>query len=226
MVPSLHAPSTYLIAAAVVGFGVMLAGLLVLVFRCHVNAVAVAELIKRLLLARNMDRAIKLCLAADVPATTLILYLMGTQEPAEVLEQGQEAEQAGYRDAAASVRQVPFTERVAARAARGARELVRSKVRPWGLAAVIGGLAAFSCGLAAWLVAAPPIGWRVNWLAAGTLAGLLGAVHGVRTWRRTKAGLHHLAATVVPLLRPVEQMEKGELAAAAKAYEVYRQRRE
>lgn len=221
MEPHLH---WYLVGVAALPSAAMAAGLVVLMFRRNINARMLMEMVKRLLVAGSADRAVKLCNAADCPATTLCFYLLGLEEPATVLEQ-REQEGGGYRDAGAQVREVPFAERVAALADREARSLLRSQVRGWGLAATIGGLLAFLLGLAAWLVAFPPTGWRPSWIDGVPLVGLLGAVHGLRVWRRVNAGVLRVAATLVPLLRPVEQMSDVALAAAEQARAAHQRRR-
>ena len=56
------------------------------------------------------------------------------------------------------------------------------------------------------------------------LGGLLGAALGARTWHHLNAGLRVIASTVVPLLRPVEEMDKHGRTVAARAREAHSQR--
>jgi hypothetical protein len=219
----LTSPRVYLIVAAVVGLAFMTAGLVVLLFRRDINFAAFAQTVKRLIDAGKADRALKLCSVVDCPASTLTYYLLGIEEPAELLEQDEERPAAGYRDAAVAVRQVPFGERVTALVDREIDLLKRKHLRH-GLAAVTGGLVAFHFGLAAALITIKtprPLSW-VEYAVA--LGGLLGAVLGARTWHRINAGLRSIALTIVPLLRPVEEMDKQARAVAARAREAHSQR--
>jgi hypothetical protein len=219
----LNGPRLYLILAAVVGLALMTAGLAVLLFRRDVNFEAFARTMKKLIDVGNVDRALKLCRAVNCPASTLTYYLLGLEEPAEVMEQEKERQSAGYRDAAVAVRQVPFGERVAMLAEREV-DFLRRKHRRHGLAAVVGGLVAFLLGLAAALITikAPR---QLSWVEyAIAVIGLLGAALGARTWHRINAGLRDIAATIVPMLRPVEEMDKQARAEAARAREAHSQR--
>jgi hypothetical protein len=211
----------YLVAAACVPLAVMAAGLVLLLFRHNLNATMLMQHVKKLIDAGNTERAIKLCLAADCPATTLCFYLLGLEESGSVLVRSEH--EGGYRDAGA--KEVPFADRVAALADRELRELQRSKLRRPGLAAVIGGLLGFLLGLAAWLIAFPPTGWQPSWIDAVPLVGLLGALWGLQVWRRISAGLRHVVATLLPLLRPVEEMDEEARAAAARARRAHELRR-
>ncbi len=210
----------YLLLAACVPLVPMIVGLSVLKLRRDINAKMLAEYLVKLHRG-SPERAVKLCGAALCPATTLGLYLLGLEEPATVVER--RAQEGGYRDAGAQVREVPFAERAAALADRELRALARSQLRRYGLAATLGGLLAFLVGAVAWVLF-PPAGLRPSWLDAAPLVGLLGAAFGLRLWQRVVAGLRVVAAALLPLLRPVEEMSPEYLAAAKRARAAHEER--
>jgi hypothetical protein len=201
----------------------MSVGWLVLVFRRAINADLLAQTVKKLVDSGNADRAVKLCAAADCPATLLVYYLLGLEEPAEVIVREEEQQAAGYRDAAVAVREVPFGDRVSALAAREIGLLGHQQRRP-GLAAVIGGLVALALGGLATLVRLRA-GQQLGPVDAIALVGLVGAALGARAWYRINAGLRLVARTVVPLLCPVEEMNGHARSVAAKAREAHARRR-
>ena len=163
-------------------------------------------------------KAVKLCRAADVPATALALYALGLEEPAQIFgESG-----GGFRDA---VPASAFGERVRARLAEATTALERKQRVFFWLAGL--GLVGAGLALASWPLGRPALLWEPSpslrgWPPFPLVVAVLGAlavVLSVAGWRRIVGGLRLLARELPALLAASEDLDEPGREAAAYARE-------
>lgn len=195
-----------------------------LLFR-HLNVEAFCAQIKKLLIADNAPRAVKLCSVAPKTAVVrLTLALLGLEIPSK--GQSPDPQQGGYRDGAA----VPdFGAEARARVDAEVRAMrrVRWRIVLLALGAFLVGLALGAVAVFSFMLTAPAAGASpgnaplaaVPYAVAG--APLLGAFLVVKFWFKWSKDLETTVETLLPLLQPAEEMSASAREAAAKARKLH-----
>jgi hypothetical protein len=187
-----------------------------LVLRHRINAPVFTTQINKLLLAENVPRAVKLC--SVVPGTwmaRLCLFMLGLELPAKGQVRDQQG--GGYRDAteprdfAAELRRRVDDE----------LQVVCGGVKRRALVTLVPMLAALGLGaVALYLYFTTAYGGAedlTGWPFLVVVAPLLGTWWSAQFWRKDTRGLEELVRTVLPALRPQEEMDERRREAAAAA---------
>lgn len=176
------------------------------------DALALADQLRKLLGADNASRAVKLCGALDPrsPERQLTLFMLALERPgASVSVEG-----------AADYRAAPPVERFddVARAAteQEVRRLARAVWRD-AVAVVAFGVLAAGAGAVGWLTATGDLRTVVTALG---VAGALGMAFGLSRASKMSSGTRALGEAMLPLLRPIEEMTADRRAAASAAREM------
>jgi len=195
-----------------------------LIFR-HINVEAFCAQIKKLLMADNAPRAVKLCSVAPRSAVAqLTLALLGLEIPSK--GQSPDHQEGGYRDGAA----VPdFGAEARARVDAEVKAMQRSRRKKvlLALGAMLVGLILGAVAVFSFLLTAPdPDAVPGNAPPAAVpyavaAAPLLGAFLVVKFWFKWSKGLETTVETLLPLLRPAEEMSASAREAAAKARKLH-----
>jgi len=215
--------------AVVALFGAVALGLLVVGIHLWLVLTAVqtplfVAAVKRLMLADNRERAVKLCRAVghQVADGQLVLFLIGLELPRQTLPEGTPS---GYRGSLPAER---FDDRLRQLVAQQAPFFYR-KTNRRGVTAVVGGLAAAGLAVAAHglgglfgppLAALGAVDAQEHALLYGAGAVLVLTFLAGRRWRRTMAGQTLVLQELLPFLRPLEDMLPSDQTAAAAAREV------
>lgn len=215
----LHTPWMAWTAAAGVVTGVALAAALLGAWR-RINTEAFITQIKKLVVANNPARAVRLCNAVPgTRAARLTLTILGLELPARGGAPDQDAR--GYREGAPTP---DFAEALRLRVEAERAALQREVHWLYGVvlalmaAALATGVVALSTYLRTGYLGLHTIHY---WPFIVTLVPLLGLALTIRTWRLEHRGLGLVQRTLLPLLRPAEEMDDERREAAAKARAIY-----